>query len=114
MDSQGMSEWLASLSTSGKVRALALLYSRLTIGTRQMFQPGAANGKERGIIELLHGINELHHTVANQVIAYSFEEDGYPPQLFAQQLIDIANRYRIQDLLSQTEDFVRSQNLSVP
>lgn len=111
MDSQTMSEWLASLSTAEKVRALALLYSQLTIGARQFFLPGVANGREQGIIKLLHGINELHHTVANHVVACSFDQGGYPPDVFAQQLIEIASQYGIQDLLSQAVDFVRSRDL---
>jgi intein-encoded DNA endonuclease-like protein len=112
MDSQAISEWLASLSVMEQVRAVALLYSRLTVSTRQVFLTSVENGKERSIIHLLQGVNELHHTVANQVVGYSFDEDGYPPQLFAQQLFDIANQYGIRELLAQAVDSVRSQNLS--
>jgi hypothetical protein len=113
MESQRMSEWLGSLSNSEMLRALALFYSELTVGTRQLFQLGATNGAERGIIDVLHGINELHHTVANQLAAYSFKEGGYPHHLFVQQLLDIANQYGIRDLLAQSVDFVESQNLSI-
>jgi hypothetical protein len=77
-----------------------------------VFLPNVANAKERRIVDLLHGINELHHTVANQVTAYSFGEQGYPADLFARQLIEVADQYGLRDLLAQTVDFVRSRNLS--
>ena len=108
---QEFSGWLAPLSLSDRVRALALLYRSLTIGTRQFFLPGVADGKERNVVRVLQGINELHHTVANQVIAYSLENDDFAPDLFAQQLFDIASQYGIRELLAQAVDFVRSRNL---
>ena len=112
MDPQRLLDWLDPLSAVQKSRALTLLYSGLTVGTRQLFLPGAANGKEQLIIHMLQGINELHHTVANQMTAYSFGEQGYTPDLFAQQLIGIADQYGLRGLLANTVDFVRSRNLS--
>lgn len=113
MDSKTVSEWLVSLSTPEKIRALALLYSRVTIGARQVFLPGEADGKEREVINVLRGINELHHTIANGIIAYSFEEVRFSPAVFAEQLFEIVNEYGIQGLLVQALDFSRSRNLSV-
>ena len=112
MDSQTISEWLISLSTVERLRALALLYSHMTVGTREMFLPGMANGREHAILYLLHGINELHHTVANQVTAYSLNNEGFPPDVFAEQLVEIANQYGIGDLLTRSVEFARSRNVS--
>ena len=102
--------WLDPLSNTQKLGALAILYSGLTVGTRQVFLPDVASGKERQNINMLHGINELHHTVANQVIAYSSGKQGCPPDVFAGQLIQIADRYGLSGLLAQTVDFVRSRD----
>src|SRR5581483_5587038 len=108
MDSQTMSEWLASLSTAQRMRALALLHSALTVEARQFFLPGVAKGREQWIINVLHGINELHHTVANLAIR-SQDKDHDAPYVCARQLIAIASQYGIEELLSQTVDFVHSR-----
>jgi len=102
---------LASLSGLEKIRAMAFLSSQITIGTRQIFVADVANGRERGMVDLLHGINELHHTIAHQAIAYSFEEDGFPPDVLARQLIEIADQYGLQSLLAHAVAFVRTRNL---
>jgi hypothetical protein len=70
-----------------------------------------AEGEEEAIIRMLHGVNELHHTVANQLMAYSRDEEGYPLQGFDQQLTKIANQYGIQGLLTQAVDFARTRNI---
>jgi hypothetical protein len=111
MNQQTLSEWLASLSPHERSRALTLIYSWLTVGTRQLFLPDMPKGKEEAIIRMLHGVNELHHTVANQLMAYSRDEEGYPLQGFDQQLTKIANQYGIQGLLTQAVDFARTRNI---
>jgi hypothetical protein len=59
MDSQAF-EWLASLSLSERIRALALVYSAMTVNTRQLFLPDRPNGKEAVFLDMLHGVNEIH------------------------------------------------------
>jgi len=112
MNQQALSEWLTALSARERGRALTLIYSWLTIGTRQLFLPDVPKGKEQAIIRMLHGVNELHHTVANQLMAYSRDEEGYPLQDFDQQLAKIANQYGIGGLLTQAVDFARTRNIS--
>ena len=61
---------------------------------------------------MLHGVNELHHTLANQLMAYVKDEEGYPLGGFDQQLQKIANQYGIGGLLTQAVDFARTRNIT--
>jgi hypothetical protein len=94
MDSQAF-EWLASLSLSERIRALALVYSAMTVNTRQLFLPDRPNGKEAVFLDMLHGVNEIHHTLANYLLRYTHDEEDWPPQVLSQQLLEIANQYHI-------------------
>ena len=53
------------MSVPERIRALALIYSLLTVHTREFFLPDAAKGKEQVALHMLQGINEIHHTLAN-------------------------------------------------
>jgi hypothetical protein len=112
MNSEAFSEWLGSLSVSQRIRALTLIYSQLTVCARQLFLPDMPKGKEKAIVNMLHGVNELHHTLANQLRAYAYEEEGYLPKHLSQQLLEIANQYGIGGLLTSAVDFAGSRNLS--
>jgi hypothetical protein len=70
MDTQKFAEWLAGMSVPERIRALTLIYSRLTVHTRQFFLPGETTGKELVALNMLHGINEIHHTLSNWLGAY--------------------------------------------
>jgi hypothetical protein len=112
MNSEVISEWLASLTASERIRALTLTYSQITVGTRELFLPDAAKEKEQAIMKMLRGVNELHHTLANQLLAYAFDKEGYPLQILDQQLREIANQYRIEGLLTSAFNFARTRNLA--
>ena len=71
MDTQAFSEWLAGMSVPERIRALALIYSILTVNTRELFLPDRAKGKEQVVLHMLHGMNEIHHTLANWLVAYT-------------------------------------------
>jgi hypothetical protein len=45
--SQVMSEWMRSLSVPERMRALAMMYSHITVATRELFFPQTTSGKER-------------------------------------------------------------------
>jgi hypothetical protein len=93
-------EWLAPLAKTERARALTLLYSNLTVVTRQFFLPDIQKGQEEVILNMLHGINELHHTVANQLVAHaSNKEPVLPLEGLSQQLLEIANQYKITGFL---------------
>jgi len=74
MDTAAFSEWLGTLSISSRIAALALMYSNLTVGARQMFVPDWTAEKKRRerALEILHGLNEIHHTLSNQLLEYLF------------------------------------------
>jgi|SRR5260370_40368949 len=111
MNSQTFSEWLASLSTSERIKALALIYSSLTVYSRELFLPDKPKGKEQLVIDMLHGLNEVHHTLANQLLAYAYDEEGHSLHNFSQQLLEIGNRYRIGGFLTSAIEFARTRDL---
>jgi hypothetical protein len=89
MDTAAFSKWLGTLSISSRIAALALMYSDLTVGARQMFVPEwTAEQKQRDrALEILHGLNEIHHTLSNQLLDYSSDErNARPIDVFSQTL----------------------------
>ncbi len=110
MNSEAFSGWLDSLSVSERIRALALIYSSLTVCTRELFLPEMPKGKEQAIISMLHGVNELHHTLANWLVDYATDErQAFPVDALSQQLLEIANQYRIEGCLSSAVEFARTR-----
>ena len=104
MNSQAITEWLIPLSPPKRIRALVLIYSNLTVVSRQFFLPEVPKGNESAIINMLHGVNELHHTVANWFGVIAFEKPGFPVESFCQQLLEIAKQYKIEGLLTSATD----------
>jgi hypothetical protein len=107
--SQSLVEWLTTLSLTERVRAVALVYSHLTICTRELFLPGTAEGKEQVTLNMLHGVNEMHHTVSNYLLEYSKDEEG-DLEVLSQTLVEIANQYRITNYLRSSVEFAQSRN----
>jgi len=107
--SQLMSEWMRSLSVPERMRALALMYSYITVATRELFFPQTTSGKERIILELLHGVNELHHTLANSLLRWGHGEQDWTPEALSRQLLEIAQQYRIVHLLKSSVEFARTR-----
>lgn len=107
MDVNMFSEWLGSCSVPERITALSLIYSRITIHTRQLFLP-EAEGKEKRVLEVLHGLNEVHHTVSSWLVDYVTDESkAFPVEVLAQQLREIEERYRLQKFLTPAIDAVR-------
>ncbi len=101
-------EWLAPLAKTERARALTLLYSNLTVVTRQFFLPDIPKGKEEVILNMLRGMNELHHTVANQLVAHAGnKEPVLPLEGLSKQLLEIANEYKIAGLLNSAITLAR-------
>ncbi len=113
MDTQKFSEWLAAMSVSERIRALALIYSLLTVHTRELFFPDTTKGKEQVVLHMLHGINEIHHTLSNWLAAYTKDESkAFPVETLSQQLLEIARQYRIEEWL--TSAIERAQTAKWP
>ena len=101
MDTQKFAERLAGMSTLEKIRALALIYSLLTVHTREFFLPNATKGKEQVALHMLHGINELHHTLANYLGNYVNDATkAFPVETLSQQLSLIASQYHLERWLT--------------
>ena len=110
MNPKAFSEWLASLSVSERIRGLTLIYSALTVGTRQLFLPDMPKGSDQAILNMLHGVNELHHTLANWLIDYATDEgQAFPVDDLCQELLDIASQYRIEGLLTSAVEFAHTR-----
>src|SRR5579862_8829793 len=91
MDTQKFAEWLTGMSASQKIRALAMIYSLLTINTREFFLPDATKGKEQVALHMLRGINEIHHTLANWLGNYVNDATkAFPVETLSRQLSQIA------------------------
>ena len=111
INSQAFSEWLGSLPLQERTRALALMYSDLTVRTRALFLPRVADGKEQAVLNMLHGINELHHTLANFILRWEDQDASWPPHVLSEQLFWIANQYRLASTLRSVLEFTRSRHL---
>ncbi len=107
--SRSLVEWLNTLSPTDRVRAVALVYSHLTVCTRELFLPGVADGKEQVVLKMLHGVNEMHHTLSNYLLGDSKEEDG-DLEVLGQMLVEIADQYRIANYLRSSVEFARNRN----
>jgi hypothetical protein len=110
MDSEAFALWLESLSMSERTRALALVYSAMTVYTRELFFPETRKGRESVILDLLHGVNEIHHTLANYLLRWADNEKDWPPQVLSQTLSQIANHYRIAGQLNSAIEFARTRD----
>src|SRR5258708_33320836 len=107
MNSQELAEWLATLSLPARTRGLVRIYSRLTINARELFVSDWTGGKEQRVLEILHGLNEIHHTLANQLVAYATDEQkASPAQVLSQMLLEIENEYRLDNFLTPAVEFV--------
>jgi hypothetical protein len=110
MNSEAFAGWLESLCMSDRIRALTLVYSAMTVHTRELFFPDTREGRESVIPDMLHGVNEIHHTLANFLLRWADNENDWPPQVLSQQLLEIANQYRIVARLTSAIEFARTRN----
>lgn len=97
MNSQFLTEWLASLPLPQKTRALDFIMYDLTICARDFLRPEAGSEEKSGVIQKLVGFNELYHQLSQQIGHYlDGEEDKvYPIDVFSQILFDKATHYGI-------------------
>jgi hypothetical protein len=109
------SKWLAPLSLTERISALTRIYLRLTVNARELFVPDWTAGKEQRVLEILLGLNEIHHTLANQLAADATDEHkSYPVPALSQMLLEIERKYRLENLLTPAVEFVRTQKALVP
>lgn len=67
------------------------------------------SGKEPIVLELLRGVNEMHHTLANSLLRWESGEEDWTPYLLGQQLVEIARQYRIVHLLKSSVEFAQTR-----
>src|SRR5258707_7906243 len=92
-----------------RISALARIYSRLTISTSELFLPEFA-GKELRTLSMMHGLNEIHHTLSNQLIQYTTDgRYAYSVKGLSQMLIEIANQYHVGGFLKSAIESARTR-----
>ena len=106
MNPEQFSEWLASLSASQREETLVRMYSILTVYTRELFLPDIPKEKHPIVLDRLHGINELHHTISNQM-----SRDDNEWLYFAKQLKAISDQYQLAHWLDNAAQWVQTREL---
>jgi hypothetical protein len=115
MDAEVFAEWLAGLSKPARISALSRIYLRLTVNARELFVLDRTAGKEQRVEEILHGLNEIHHTLANQLTAYTTDGDkASPVHVLIRILQDIESKYQLRDYLTPAVELARSQSAASP
>jgi len=110
MNSEQFSEWMAGFSTQEKLKALALIYSKLTVNSRELFVPKWVAGKEKRVLEILHGLNEIHHTLSQYLVGYATDESkAFPATVLSQQLKELEDQYRLEGYLTPAIESVRTR-----
>jgi hypothetical protein len=115
MDAEAFVEWFDGLSLQGKISALSKIYLRLTVNARELFISDWTAGKELRVDEILHGLNEIHHTLANQLAVYTNDPGkASPAQSLSQMLKEIESKYKLQGFLKPAVEFARNSSASSP
>ena len=107
--SEDLVKWLTTLSLTDRVRAVALIYSRLTVCTRELFLPGIAEGKQKIVLNMLHGVNEIHPALSNYLLRHPKDEESNL-EVMSKMLVEIANQYGIANYLEWSLEFARARN----
>jgi hypothetical protein len=104
MNSQFLTEWLASLPLPERTRALLFIMYDLTICTRDFLRPEAGSEDKSRIIQKLLGFNELYHQLTQQIGHYldGDKEKVYPVDVFSQILFDKATHHEVLQSLTSS------------
>ena len=112
MNSQTFTGWLSKLSISERITAVALIYSNLTVCTRELFLTQYNQGALANVVRKLQGMNELHHKLAGQLIDLSTSKDeSYTMDVFGEVLFDTAMRHSVSEYLNSAIQFAQSRSL---
>jgi hypothetical protein len=115
MNAEVFGVWLSGLSLPARINALARIYLRLTVNARELFSPHWTAGKERRVEEILHGLNEIHHTLANELTRYTTDGDKESlAQALSRMLQDIESKYQLEDFLTPAIELAQSQSAASP
>jgi len=115
MDAIIFVKWLSGLSSPARINALSRIYLRLTINARELFVADWTSGKEQRVEEILHSLNEIHHTLANQPTAYTTDRDKAPSvETLSEMLQAIEGKYQLQDFLTPAIETARGQDAASP
>ena len=115
MDAQVFAKWLSGLSLPARINALSRFYLRLTVDARELFVADWTAGKGQRVEEILHGLNEIHHTLANQLTAYTTDGGkASSVQTLSEILQEIESKYQLRDFLTPAIDLARSQGAASP
>ena len=102
--------WLSVLSLQQRARALTIMCSSLTVSARGLFLPEVTRGNEAAVIKYLKGVNELQHTLTNQISSYLGDESPYSLEGLNDMLVDVATNFGVEVFLSTAVEFARTRN----
>ena len=104
------SEMLACDSALEKIKKVALIYSQLTIFARELFVSERIAGNEERVLDILRGLNEVHHTLANLLVSYAtYVSKAFPVDTVGKQLVEIEARYHLERFLTEAIESIYRQ-----
>ena len=106
-----LNQWIAGLSSTQRIQALAFISQYLTICARE-YQPGHTLD-DKTIIKKLLGISELQHKIADEIISYNGGNSGvFPPDVLSKVFFEIAAQYEVTYFLDAAIGFAKSRKSS--
>ncbi len=101
--------WLSLLSMQERARALTRMCISLTVSARSLFFPKVIPGNEATIIRYFQGLNELHHTLTNQIMAYLSNKELYRLEGLNNMLLDVATTFGVEGPLATAIEWARTR-----
>jgi hypothetical protein len=101
--------WLSLLSLQERARALTRMCASLTVSARTLFFPKVIPGNEATIIRYFQGLNELHHTLTNQIMAYLIGEELYSLEGLNDMLLDVGTTFGVKVPLATAVEWARTR-----
>jgi hypothetical protein len=112
LEADKFSTWLESLSDSSRVLALAMIYSQLTVNTREMFFQDwyTSEFRRKRAIEILHGLNEVHHTISSRLMEFASSKEEIESICYlGQALQEIESQYKLENFLTPAIEFAKAR-----
>ena len=81
----------------------------LTVSARTLFFPKVVPANEATIIRYFQGLNELHHTLTNQIMAYLSNKELYSLEELNDMLLDVATKFGVKIPLATAIEWARTR-----
>jgi len=88
---------LSTVSSTRKIAALSLLAHNLTVSARAVY---AERNERDDAVERLYTLNEVQHSLSNQILHIANDNNNYTDQYFIDLLYSLASSGNCEDELS--------------